>query len=175
MSFDKQILGTVISSILDYDNLIKITGDPKVIDPAVSAWVPADGRPITGSLLHQKSQIQYSPDLRGKFLRGLNLIYSVGQPDFKPETEGDPNGVNRKPGSFQEDILIAHNHPASGHINGSVSGSNGTRDVDNGGAKYNSDPNLGDRNVVVTVGNNSNGGLETRPRNIAVYYYVKIN
>ncbi|MFI5163427.1 MAG: hypothetical protein ACHQHN_19265 [Sphingobacteriales bacterium] len=175
MPFNSPILGTVIASVLQYDHLIKITGDPAVVNPKTSQWIPADGRDIGKSQLSNATGLANAPDLRGRFLRGLNTIYSNGQPTLIIGTadEDDPNS-NRKVGSdYQGDSFRLHAHSASGHINGSVCGSNGTHDVDGGGDKWNCDPNFGDHNVVVSI--QPFGGLETRPKNIGVYYYIKIN
>jgi hypothetical protein len=187
MSYQHQPLGTVIASLLNYDQLCTILGEQKGVNNKKSTYAPCDGRSIKESDLETMTRvsatqpdpehhIEFAPDLRGKFLRGLNLMYSPGQGNnFDPTQTGDPDGDHRKVGEYQKDVLIAHNHPASGYLNGSVSGSNNTRDVDNGNKKYNSDPNFGAHNVTVTVSNNVNGGQETRPRNVAVYYYIKIN
>lgn len=177
MPYQHQILGTIISSVLNYDQLCKQIDEPAAINNQSSSYVPCDGRSITGSRLeiHTGHAIKTAPDLRGKFIRGLNVMYSVGQPlPFDPANFGDPQD-NRVVMNYQSDIIIAHSHPATGHINGSVSGSNNTKDVDDGDQKYNSDPHFGDHTVVVNVGNNTGGGVETRPRNIALYYYIKIN
>ncbi|WP_428328738.1 hypothetical protein [Mucilaginibacter sp.] len=174
MPNNSQILGTVIASVLDYDHLIKITGDPTVINPHTSVWIPADGRSIANSELSKQTGLTNAPDLRGRFIRGLNTIYSIGQPALvvSAADEDDPNS-NRKAGEYQGDTFRLHAHSASGHINGSVSGSNNTHDVSGGGDKWNSDPNFGDHNVVVSV--QPFGGAETRPKNVSTYYYVKIN
>ena len=167
-------VGTVITSVLDYDHFSKLNGDPLVIDTKVSAWVPADGRDIPNSVLAGLTGQTKAPDLRGRFLRGLNTIYNIGQPTLIISTadEDDPSS-NRKPGEFQGDSFRNHAHAASGHINGSVCGSNGTHDVDGGGSKWNCDPNFGDHNVIVSI--QPFGSSETRPKNVSVYYYIKIN
>jgi len=174
MPFNEQILGTVIASMLDYANLIKITKDPTVIDPKKSSWIPADGRSVSGSLFSTLTGLNNSPDLRGRFLRGLNTIYNVGQPalDISKADEGDLNN-NRKPGDYQGDSFESHTHPAGGYVNGSVCGSNNTHDVSGGGDKWNCDPGLGGHNVTVTV--QAVGELETRAKNVSIYYYIKIN
>ena len=174
MPFNEQILGTVISSVLDYDNLIKITGDPKVIDTKLSAWIPADGRSILQSKLNHVSGLIAAPDLRGRFVRGLNTMYSIGQPNLVITTadEDDPNS-NRKACDYQGDSFRSHAHSASGHINGSVCGSNMTHDVSEGREKWNSDPNFGDHTVIVSV--QPFGSTETKPKNVSVYFYIKIN
>jgi hypothetical protein len=187
MSYQHQTLGTIIASVLNFDQLCLAMAESKGVNNATSSYAPCDGRLITGSALEKLTQVGPNqpeprnhilnvPDLRGKFLRGLNQMYSPGEPmPFDFLLNGDPDGAARKVGDYQRDLLLAHNHPASGHINGSVSGSNGTHDVDSGNDKFNSDPAFGDHNVIVTVGNNATGGQETRPKNIAVYYYIKIN
>jgi len=176
MSCTIQPLGTIISSALNYDQLCKEIDENPAIDNLRSSYVPCDGRDITGSALEVKTlhAIKNAPDLRGRFLRGLNTIYSVGQPALVVSNadEDDPSS-NRKVFDYQGDLFRLHSHAASGHINGSVCGSNGTHDVDGGGDKWNCDPNFGDHNVAVSIV--PSGGSETRPKNISVYFYIKIN
>lgn len=172
MNYNYQILGTVITSMLDYDHLIVITKDPKVIDPEKSEWIPADGRSIEGSLLSKKTGMTVAPDLRGRFIRGLNIIYGTGQPPLDKD-KADVNGENRKAGDYQGDEFRAHDHKATGKLGTNVTGTNKTLDVEEGDDKYNSDPNFAQKDVKIDVKNS--GGDETRPKNIAVYFYIKIN
>ncbi|OCX50873.1 hypothetical protein BEL04_19300 [Mucilaginibacter sp. PPCGB 2223] len=174
MSYQNQVLGTIISSVLNYDQLCKVMQENPAIDNQNSSYVPCDGRNIEHSKLSELTGTLTVPDLRGRFLRGLNTIYSPGQPALviTSADEDDPNS-NRKAGDYQADMLKLHPHTASGHINGSVCGSNGTHDVDGGDEKWNCDPNFGDHNVVVSV--QPFGGSETRPKNVSVYFYIKIN
>lgn len=155
------MVGTIISSALDYDNLIKITNDPKVINPAKSKWIPADGRSIQGSLLNKLTNMPNSPDLRGRFTRGLNTIYSVGQPVLDIGT-ADQDGANRVVGDFQNDELESHSHNMKGSTL-NCGAPPGYR-VING-----TDAPTYDQRTKET------GGSETRPKNIAVYYYIRIN
>lgn len=167
-------LGTIVASVLEYDKFARINGDPAVINPKTSKWIPADGRDIANSDLAGKTGLLKAPDLRGRFLRGLNTFYNNGQAPFDPNTaDVDDPASNRKAGDYQNDELKSHAHGANGHINGSISGSNNTHDVAEGDRKWNSDPNLGDHNVAIAI--QPTGGNETRPKNIAVYYYIKIN
>lgn len=165
------VVGTIITSVLDYDHFTRINGDPTVINPKVSKWVPADGRQIPGSKLSELTQMQNAPDLRGRFLRGLNTIYSNGQPALSIATadEDDPNS-NRKPGDYQGDIIKKHSHEFSHMIQVAPtephSGPGGFKHSPAGSEAYN--------NYSVT-GENPDGGSETRPKNVSVYYYVKIN
>src|ERR1700761_7136881 len=111
---NKVQLGTVEASVLDYDHLTRINGDPLIINVTHSAWVPADGRSIAGSALAQQTGMQNAPDLRGRFVRGLNTIYNVGQPALNPGVaDSDDPSSNRKPGDFQGDLIRANVHAFS--------------------------------------------------------------
>jgi hypothetical protein len=166
-------LGTIISSVLNYDQLNDSLGEPRGCHQN-STYAPCDGRTINGSKLANLTDRNQVPDLRGQFIRGLNSFHLEGQPELNP-LKSDPDGLNRKVGDYQPDGIIAHNHPAHGRINGSLSGSNNSHDVEEGGDKFNSDPNLADHDVQVTVNNNEGGLVETRPKNVSVNFYIKIN
>ncbi len=159
MLYNFQLLGTIQASVLDYDNLIKITEDPKVIDPKVSGWIPADGRSIDGSLLHLRTGMKNAPDLRGKFLRGLNTIYNIGEPVLD-ENKADPQ-PNRRPGDYQEDALRTHTHSYTDRQEGVGNQADGGNDVG--------------LDKVETKNTNATGDKETRPKNVSVYFYIKIN
>jgi hypothetical protein len=164
-------IGTVLPSMLEWSRFAETVGDPMPFDQKVNKWAPCDSREITGSSLEKLTGLAFAPDLRGVFLRGLNSFSPEDEPSKVPDNQADP--TNRVVGTFQSDDFKSHSHPAKGKINGSVSGSNGTHDVDGGGDKWNSDPNFGDHNVVVTI--DPTGGAETRPKNVAVFYYIRIN
>lgn len=85
------------------------------------------------------------PDLRGYFLRGLGGV--------------DPD-IGRTLGSIQEDDLKSHNHiylKTQDQLEAGILGY----------AQDNNDGNL------VSTNTSSTGGLETRPKNIAVNYIIK--
>src|SRR2546430_3248270 len=104
MSYQHQVLGTIISSVLDYDQLCTSIGEPAAIDLPRSSYVPCDGRSIAGSALNRITTLAHAPDLRGKFIRGLNVIYNVGQPlPFDPQQNGDAGGANRTASDYQMD------------------------------------------------------------------------
>lgn len=169
----EDMIGTIISSALNYDQLNMSLRQPRGCDPARSVYAPCDGRSIAGSLLCSITGQTKTPDLRGAFIRGLNSFHLEGQPGVVPE-KMDPDGLSRTFGSFQYDAVIAHSHPATVQLNGSITGSNRSRDVEEGGEKYNSDPTFFG-GISVTIENNENGKAETRPKNVAVYFYIKIN
>lgn len=99
------------------------------------------------------------PDARGVFFRGMNEGREV------VDTLGDPN-TKRIVGIYQPDLLKDHNHSYRKYID------HGWK------TKYGGDQKLvipEDFEVQPTEGvNNSKGGKETRPRNIALYVYIKI-
>lgn len=98
------------------------------------------------------------PDLRGRFLRGMNVGID--------SSKGDPDGSNRTAGSFQSDTVKKHNHN-----NGTFSSLltvTGTNTATNG------DPNENEPNVYLQMPIQPYGGTETRPRNVAVYWYIRV-
>lgn len=168
MAYQNQPLGTIISSILNYDQLCLSIGDPAAINLTKSTYVPCDGRSVVGSALSKATGglLKMSPDLRGKFVRGLNVIYSAGQPlPFDPATQGDPDGPNRAAGDYQSDELLKHRHDYQRYQAWNIGDmSNDTDQRQCAGQSSNTGDSSG-----------FTGGSETRPRNIAVYYYLKIN
>ncbi len=124
------------------------------------------------------------PDARGCFLRALNGVImpdgNMKQLRSNRAEQGDPEGDTRTVGSFQFDSFDEHSHEVlrtpsgddgewpqrafqnlmSGDRGGvHVSKSDQARHNDKLGPKYIKDI----------------GGSETRPRNIALYCYVKVN
>jgi hypothetical protein len=176
MAYNYQILGTVIASVLDYDHLVTITGDPKVIDPTTTNWIPADGRNIAGSNLSKLTKALNAPDLRGRFLRGLNTIFSDGAPELNISTadQGDPHN-NRTAGDYQDSVVGAHSHVVdmrTGYMMDLGKWQNPPPT-----SIYIADrPAFGNDYGNLTASSNGSGmAPETRPKNIAVYYYIKIN
>lgn len=88
------------------------------------------------------------PDLRGVFLRGLDQ--GAGK---------DLDGAARAAGSYQEDEFKRHNHTTGVMRQVFQAGYNGT------GMQYTDQ---------LKSGTEHTGGTETRPKNIAVYYYIKV-
>ena len=87
------------------------------------------------------------PDLRGEFIRGFD--------------SGKGVDVGREIASSQEDDFKSHNHAIDRQVRDSTHAySTGAN------ANYTAYPNL--------VGTNATGGTETRPRNIAMMYCIKL-
>jgi hypothetical protein len=160
-------LGTIIASALSFDQLTFVLGETQLADNQKS-YAPCDGRTIQGSRLSQfttPTSMLNSPDLRGKFLRGLNSIYATNEPPFGNwQTVGDPDGQGRVVTDFQADSVASHQHTYV-HFQ-----DNGIHDMSN-------DQDQRNCSYGPTYPDNTSayGGSETRPRNVSVYYYIKIN
>jgi hypothetical protein len=153
-------VGTIITSYLNVDQFYLATKNNEKSPGGIwtsgkSKWCPADGRIIPGSIFGRIASQSNVPDLRGMFLRGLNVMEAAPQIPLSVDRR-DPD--DRTVGTYQQDSFRSHSHPIGREpwINGS-SGASG-----NGiGLREN---NTG-----------ASGGAETRPKNIAVYYYIRIN
>ena len=149
-------VGTVTQSLLPPEVHAQTVGDPQTFDPLVSKWVLADGlKDITASAYGQLVKQQLTPDLRGVFLRGINH----GRPDIYKDPDGE-----RHPGNLQGFAVQQHKHdvPIGYHENPSV----------NGWAMSQLNNAIGQhRGETYEAGTSS----ETRPTNVAVYHYLKIN
>jgi len=116
----------------------------QMLSVSKSTWVLADGR--IGTEKYQKVTKQSNlPDLRGNFIRGLK------------------NGDGRYPGHFQNDLLKKHNH----------------RGYDYKWVSYNKGVALATSKIepFYAIGDTVTGfygGNETRPKNVAVYFYIKV-
>lgn len=121
------------------------------------------------------------PDLRGMFLRGVSGG-SGRDPDAAARTSPQPEDTNpgntgNNVGSHQSDAFQGHRHGVSLGRD-SISGSNGTRDCEEGSDKFNSDPGLGSLSVRVEGPVEGGAGeprtaSETRPRNAFVHWIIR--
>lgn len=102
-------------------------------------------------------------DLRGQFLRGIDSAY-LGK-----LAGTDPDGL-RRPGAIQSGMVQSHLHqtPVTATWYGSQSVPNPPSPL-GPGVQVNSGV---DR--VSRISTDASGGAETRPRNAAVYWYVKV-
>lgn len=138
-------VGTILPSMLDTVQFNEVTQ---------SGWVLADGRNVNGSIYFEITRIDTVPDLRGMFLRGLNVDRNDGKED--------PGLGDRKIGSFQDDLLGSHSHDLETNNDGSPTTSS---------YKVTAWTKEKGSNVATFAA----GGSETRPNNISVYFYIKIN
>jgi hypothetical protein len=163
-------VGSIICSFLDFDQFNLLTrnnelGAGNLWTSAKSKWSPADGRPVPKSRYETISSQSNVPDLRGLFLRGLNQF------DYREQTVVKPERMNPdqlKVGDFQGDAFIEHTHDianALGPFGSLTAGSN----IGQGDTRTSGELN---KNAIKPAGV---GNKETRPKNISVYYYIRIN
>lgn len=164
-------VGTIISSTADFEHFKLIVKDPKNFDNFLSKWAPADGRKVSGSK-YSTSVIQTDdkvPDLRGLFLRGIN---DYGDFYVSPVVESHKNPEEKKAGEFQDDMFQSHEHGMQWiHVNEAAEINGQWNNI------YPQLPNgYSDRKTnSSSKGASSTGGVETRPKNMTIYYYIKIN
>ena len=154
-------VGSIVPSMLNENQFKAQVGDPSTFSSSSSKWTLADGRAISGSTYSTVASQPNAPDLRGMFLRGLNAGRSDGNQD--------PEGGSRTIGNYQADQVRSHNHN-----NGSFDRlmiANGLYTT-NGAVDNTGPPEV---NLFTSATINAFGGTETRPRNIAVNYYIRIN
>jgi hypothetical protein len=161
-TFDRRLpVGTIVSSVVAPKLFSELAGDPGGFGTSESIWVPADDRDVSGSIYAKETGRTKVPDLRGMFLRGLN--YS--SPDRLRSDDwidpDDPKGKERTAGDVQRDSFGMHRHETS-----SIS----TR-----GWESNASGQIWIRHGEKGGKVGEAGQKETRPKNVAVYYYIKIN
>lgn len=160
-------IGTIISSTLSFSEFQSQITD-KAFDKAKSNWAPCDGRGVIGSIYSSKYQKDFTPDLRGQFLRGN---YTMGGPS--EPSQNTPNGINPRDNEtiqntyiYQKEQLKRHSHSYSRDLYGHRAGRG------RGNANVPKSQNGVDQSPRVT---GETGSTETRPMNMYVYYYIKIN
>ncbi len=158
-------VGTIVASVLPWNIFCQANSLPSVLnyqDRARCKWAPADGRSVVGSLYGQYAN--NVPDLRGVFLRGLNDFGLMDVPNVSTQQQ-DPDGSGRRANTLQTDQVKRHHH----NMKPSLGGSSICNTFIAGGNEGS------DCHKPETYEDYSYGGAETRPRNISVYYYIKIN
>ena len=155
-------VGSIIASILDYKTFC-IVNDMKPDLNERSIWFPCDGR-LLPKCKYAGTGATNTPDLRGLFSRGVNEMIpnNLGAPALKPEQK---NPENNKANDFQLDSLKSHTHLITGR--GGLPGIGSGHGNIIGGEKG---PFINAMDPTSVTGED-----ETRPKNISVYYYIKIN
>jgi hypothetical protein len=161
-------VGTIITSYLKWAEFQKVTKnnlnnpDGDIFNSVFSKWAPCDGREVdkTCGFIRAIGDHIKLPDLRGLFLRGRNIIdESEADHSITPVNDDQKDPDNRIRGIFQTDDLKAHTHEIETNATG------------------------GNKDGVMRVANalprpiisSSTGGSETRPKNMAIFYYIRIN
>ena len=138
-------LGAIIASLLDSEKLAGMLDGHR--------WVLADGREVSGTK-YATYIGKYVPDLRGCFLRGRNY----GRAGVDGNAAGD-----LVLGSYQHHEMQSHTHTFMEMVlDNSADGIDSTRTE-----SY--EHRTGARTTAAT------GGLETRPVNVTVNYFICIN
>lgn len=153
-------IGSIISTVLKYDAFLELNKIRKTDNMSEAIWVPCDGRNVSSSKYGEYSG--NVPDLRGLFLRGIN-DYSDPFPGVSVVNVKQANPDNTNAGVFQSDTFKSHNHTL---------GDAGKADWD---GKANKNSQRVNNNGGTGVTTTSVGGSETRPKNVTVYYYIRIN
>nr|VFK51215.1 MAG: hypothetical protein BECKTUN1418E_GA0071001_100539 [Candidatus Kentron sp. TUN]VFK57473.1 MAG: hypothetical protein BECKTUN1418F_GA0071002_11175 [Candidatus Kentron sp. TUN] len=191
-SDDASPVGTIVASMLRWEKFAEVAGDKVIVidgkqtfDPKHHRWAPCDGRDIAGSELakhipanNTPGSLPYTaPDLRGVFLRGLNR-FAEDNPEFIFPEQKDPGEkqndgslvVRTEAGILQGDNVGAHEHTFKGEgAKGMANADHDKDDIDKawyGGEDYQQEKER--RTIKGPTG-------ETRPRNVAVHYYIRIN
>lgn len=173
VGFNKEFpVGSVLSSALSWDAFSQITEDrpSSEWDAGRSKWAPADGRGVAASQFARRTGSSSVPDLRGVFLRGLNRFDPFESHGEVADEQKDPAGL-RSAGSFQEDAVQQHTHTVGQTM------SDKRADSQMGRTRF------ADFSPATTQAAHSTGGVsgparhdnETRPKNVAIYYYIRIN
>ena len=123
-----------------------------------STWVIADGRDVTGSDYHTLTGSAFIPDLRGVFLRGKSngrhLENNQGT-DFENEL-----------GSWQQHNVVPHSHTIP---------TMGDEGVSTGYKPIRYTDHFNSFNEPYTLPATTGDAHETRPNNVTVNYFIKIN
>ena len=166
----KAPIGSIIVSILSYDSFLEINEIERTSDMSKAVWVPCDGRPVSGSKYGNVAT--KVPDLRGVFIRGINDM-GVQHAQVGTVNPRQANPDNKVAGSFQSDAIR--------NIVGQFGNGDDNFPVDNrlfkmggnaGDASHHGNPG---RYVHFDASRVVPTAKENRPKNVTVYYYIKIN
>jgi microcystin-dependent protein len=128
----------------------------------------------------ENEEIYQLPDMSGQFLRGINVKADI-----------DPDG-RRRPGNIQEEFFKKHSHPAFSSSSTNISnhshnldgwatmgdahggGNNHVLRTGYGGTTTTSGASVLNASTSTTTNIGEIGGNETRPKNIAVFWIIKV-
>jgi hypothetical protein len=173
-------VGDVKYSILPPDQFKDANGD---------CWVPLDGRTLASTDALYQQGITMLPNAGGLFLRAQDFAIISGSEYWKPKNNSD-NDPNRTAstaiGSVQNSAFKshvhtvaddgAHNHSVNRRSNGGIQ--NGDNDLINTdksiiGTSYSS--YAGGHNHTINANSDGGSTSETRPANLNLWVYVRIN
>lgn len=155
-------VGTIITSMLPWEAFKRAVG------PQHRDWLPCDRREVDAKTKYYQlvgsGGALHLPDLRGRFLRGLNAFSAdvgaisgdLGNPDSR-----DASGNEFEAGSLQMDTVGPHTHPIPTRLGNIPNNTHVKTSADHEHPDVSTAPN--------------EGTSETRPRNVSVYVYVRVD
>ena len=162
-------------------------GGPPTLIPKTNGWLLCDGSIVRGSeypLLLQRLGYSWGqgatpqefrlPDLRGRFLRGVDLHTSHANrdPDSQSRVPSYPGGNSgNRVVSIQEDQFAFHSHALTGSAWAVSPGVEGTGQYVRFFASKSPDETAPEYANDLPV--NASGGSETRPKNAYVHWMIK--
>ena len=147
-------LGDVKYSVLKETEFQRMNG---------TGWILMDGRDINNTDLCKLGNVCKILDARGEFIRGWNQDRIDGDP-FQKE-----NNKERTLSDYQDDALQNHTHDSMQTISGSVGADKGYI------ARGTKDYQIGGTIGKAKVNGAQSSEYETRPKNISLYIYIKVN
>ncbi|MEZ5326893.1 MAG: hypothetical protein R3F19_17730 [Verrucomicrobiales bacterium] len=167
-------IGSIQMSLLTEEQFITIAGDH---------WVLADGRSVNGSQWHAVTGKSVVPDLRSRFIRMAKTSSKVGiLENDSTAANGLAVAVNTSGGSKNTATTGAHSHAQYVTANAGTSAIRRDWSGDGNSSRYPQGLNTGsagDHKHSVNIDHAHStaitGDVETRPSNISVNYFLKIN
>lgn len=160
-AFDQVPVGTIIASALAPADFASVVGDAFPVDYAKVKWILADGSDVEGSIYQVRFHENSVPDLRGVFLRGID---PTGARDSVRTAGNLQDFSTARPKSDFTGATTPSGEVAHDKHSGTMAGQEGQSHV----FEYGTVPAQA---VTITGG----GDTETRPINVAVFFYIKIN
>ncbi|EUB95584.1 hypothetical protein PMI07_002072 [Rhizobium sp. CF080] len=161
-------IGTVVSSVLTPEDFASAIGESVGWQINRRTWVLADGRAVEGTKYAIDTKGKSVPDLRGIFLRGIDPSSGRVAGSIEDSATALPRS---SPFSGVTDAGGEHTHPLGAarstvdryNAGGTNYWTISARDTGPAGSHF--------HNVSISAG----GDPETRPKNVGIYYYIKIN
>jgi hypothetical protein len=159
LSGSKGYLGEIRSSLLTEPQFQAIAG---------TNWVLMDGRSVAGSDLATLTGFTNIPDGRGEFLRGLDNGRGVDPARAMASAQGDSTAMPNN--AFGTTVDGNHSHTVWRYktLTGGILAYTANNDD---GTEYTYQSGAAGNHAHTITG----GDSETRPRNVAVNYFIKIN
>jgi hypothetical protein len=159
-------VGTIVASYLDEAEFASAIGEDISWGFDKRKWILADGSTVRDTEFARITSNKPVPDLRGIFLRGVADGREVGS------KEEYSTALPTIPFAGMTDEAGTHNHVGGMALNTRGEKYNaGGRDYQVAGAASTGNSGAHRHNVAIIEG----GDSETRPTNVAVFYYIKIN